>query len=122
MQRFSTCVKNSGFSAESDLRADPVEHVHALGRRYRSLWSFGHFVACLSNRTSYPQGVSTIKDIETAVTKLSRDELSAFRAWFLEFDAEAWDRQFEQDARAGRLDRLADEALQDLHEGRCTDL
>jgi hypothetical protein len=66
--------------------------------------------------------VSTIKDIETAVRKLSRDELSAFRNWFLEFDAEAWDRQFEQDVQAGRLDRLADEALDELREGRCTDL
>ncbi len=50
---------------------------------------------------------STIKDIETAVRKLSRDELSAFRAWFLEFDAEAWDRQFEQDVRAGTLGRIS---------------
>jgi hypothetical protein len=66
--------------------------------------------------------VSTIKDIETAVKQLSRDELSAFRTWFFEFDAEAWDRQFEQDVRTGRLDRLADEALRELQEGRCTDL
>jgi len=66
--------------------------------------------------------VSTIKEIESAVRKLSREELSAFRSWFTEFDAEAWDKQFEQDAKAGRLDKLADEALQDLREGRCTDL
>ena len=66
--------------------------------------------------------MSTIKEIESAVRKLSREELSAFRSWFTEFDAEAWDKQFEQDAKAGRLDKLADEALQDLREGRCTDL
>ncbi len=66
--------------------------------------------------------MSTIKDIETAVRKLSRDELSAFRAWFFDFDAEAWDRQFEQDVQAGRLDALANEALSELHDGRCTDL
>jgi len=56
------------------------------------------------------------------VSKLSREELSAFRTWFAEFDAEAWDRQFDEDVRAGRLDSLADEALGDLREGRCTDL
>ena len=56
------------------------------------------------------------------MSKLSRQELSAFRSWFAEFDAEAWDRQFEEDVRAGRLDALAKEALGDLHEGRCTDL
>lgn len=66
--------------------------------------------------------MSTVKEIETAVSKLSRDELSTFRSWFSEFDAEAWDKQFEQDVKAGRLDALADEALQDLREGRCTDL
>ena len=66
--------------------------------------------------------MSTIKEIETAVRKLSRDELSAFRSWFLEFDADAWDRQFEQDMQAGRLDALANEALGELHDGRCTDL
>lgn len=71
---------------------------------------------------SYFERMSTVKDIEAAISKLSREELSAFRTWFTEFDAEAWDKQFEQDARAGRLDGLADEALRDLHQGRCTDL
>jgi hypothetical protein len=66
--------------------------------------------------------MSTIQEIETAVRNLSSEELSAFRTWFVEFDAAAWDRQFEQDVAAGRLDSLADEALNDLHEGRCRDL
>lgn len=33
-----------------------------------------------------------------------------------------WDRQFEEDVAAGRLDNLARRALQHLREGRCTDL
>jgi hypothetical protein len=66
--------------------------------------------------------VSTIKEIESAVTKLSRDDLQNFREWFLGFDAEAWDKQFEQDVKTGRLDALADEALRDLREGNCTEL
>jgi hypothetical protein len=66
--------------------------------------------------------MSSVKEIETAVARLSRQELSAFRSWFADFDAEAWDRQFENDATAGRLDDLADEALRDLDAGRCTDL
>jgi hypothetical protein len=66
--------------------------------------------------------VSTVKEIETAVGKLSPEELSAFRRWFLEFDGEVWDSQFEADVRAGRLDALAEEALRELGEGRCTDL
>ncbi|HYH81984.1 MAG TPA: hypothetical protein VEX86_19415 [Longimicrobium sp.] len=66
--------------------------------------------------------MSTIYDIERAVSGLSEQELSKFRAWFLEFDAEAWDRQFEDDAAAGRLDALADEALSDLRAGRTREL
>ena len=66
--------------------------------------------------------MSTVKEIEAAVSRLSQDELSKFRSWFVEFDAEAWDRQLEEDVAAGRLDQLAEEALRDLREGRCTDL
>jgi len=66
--------------------------------------------------------MATLEEIEAAVSKLGGDELSAFRAWFAEFDAKAWDKEFEQDVKAGRLDRLAEEALRDLREDRCTDL
>ena len=66
--------------------------------------------------------MSTVKEIENAVRSLSPGELAAFRAWFVSFDADAWDLQFEQDAKSGRLDQFADEALRDLREGRCTDL
>ena len=40
----------------------------------------------------------------------------------LEADWEAWDRQLEADVKAGKLDQLAEEALEDLRSGRCTDL
>ena len=66
--------------------------------------------------------MSTIQEIQTAVSELSPEELSVFRAWFAEFDAKAWDQEFERDVAAGRLDALAEEALRDLREGRCTDL
>ena len=66
--------------------------------------------------------MSTVQEIQDAVRHLSTEELAAFREWFAEFDAGLWDRQLEADIAAGRLDKLADEALQDLREGRCTDL
>jgi hypothetical protein len=49
-------------------------------------------------------------------------DLDEFRAWFAQFDAEAWDREFERDAKSGKLDRLADKALADLVQGRCSAL
>ena len=57
--------------------------------------------------------MSAIAEIEDAIRKLPDEELAVLRAWFAEFDAAAWDRQFERDAAAGRLDALADEALRD---------
>jgi hypothetical protein len=66
--------------------------------------------------------MSTITEIERAIERLSPQELARLRAWFADFDAERWDRQFEADVAAGRLDKLADEALGDLRRGRCTDL
>jgi hypothetical protein len=66
--------------------------------------------------------MSTVKEIESAVSKLSPEELQSFRSWFQGFDAAAWDAQFAADARAGKLDTLADEALKDLRDGRCKDL
>jgi hypothetical protein len=65
--------------------------------------------------------VSNIKEIEDAVQSLSASELAAFRAWFAAFDADVWDRRIEEDVAGGRLDSLADEALEDLRQGRCTD-
>ena len=66
--------------------------------------------------------MSTLQDIERAITQLPREQLAALRDWFAEFDAKDWDRQFEEDVAAGRLDALGDDALKDLREGRCTDL
>lgn len=40
----------------------------------------------------------------------------------LEADWEAWDKQIEEDIKAGRLDRIRKEALEDLGAGRCKDL
>ena len=65
--------------------------------------------------------MTTIQQLENGVRQLSAEELAAFRAWFAEFDAEHWDRQFEADVSAGRLDWLVEEARRDLREGRCTD-
>ncbi|QQS46745.1 MAG: hypothetical protein IPM66_23130 [Acidobacteriota bacterium] len=66
--------------------------------------------------------MSTIQEIERAVSQLPAEDLAKFRAWFAEFDAKVWDLDIAEDVSAGRLDALADEAIQDLREGRCTDL
>ena len=66
--------------------------------------------------------MTTVEDIEKAVSKLAGDELARFRAWFEEFEAARFDRQIERDARGNKLDRLADAALADFHAGRAKEL
>jgi len=65
--------------------------------------------------------MSTVEEIEAAIQKLSPGQMAAFRAWYAEFDAAAWDRQIAEDEAAGRLDWLIQEAIDDLDAGRCTD-
>jgi len=64
----------------------------------------------------------TVKELENEVARLSREELARFRAWFDEFDAQAWDRQFESDANSGKLDRLADSAIAEYRSGKHREL
>jgi hypothetical protein len=64
----------------------------------------------------------TIEDIDKAVSKLPSDQLAEFRAWFEEFDAARFDEKVERDAKSGRLDRQADQALDDFRKGRAREL
>jgi len=66
--------------------------------------------------------MGTLEDLERTVSQLSPEDLAAFRAWFAEFDSKMWDCQLEEDAAVGKLDKLAEQALQHLKERRCTDL
>ncbi len=65
--------------------------------------------------------MSKVETIEQEVQDLTPSELAAFRRWFLEFDAQAWDSQIEADVRAGKLDKLADEALAAHRAGKSTE-
>ena len=64
----------------------------------------------------------TIEDIEKAVAKLPPEQLAQFRDWFEAFDAARFDQKIERDAKAGKLDRLADEAIGDYRKGRAREL
>jgi hypothetical protein len=66
--------------------------------------------------------MNTVKEIEDAVHGLSAEDLAAFRNWFAEFDAAAWDAQIEADASAGKLDVLAREALAEYHAGKAAEI
>jgi hypothetical protein len=62
--------------------------------------------------------MGNVEKIEQDVQALSPEELAQFRAWFLEYDWAAWDRQLERDVQASKLDQLADRALRDHTAGK----
>lgn len=66
--------------------------------------------------------MTTIEEIKFAVEHLSKEELIDFRMWFAEFEAKSWDKQIERDIKAGKLNQLAQQAVQDLFENKCREL
>ena len=63
--------------------------------------------------------MDTAQEIQLAVSQLSADELARFREWFDKYDAEVWDRQFEEDAKSGKLDQYAEQAIADFRANKC---
>lgn len=66
--------------------------------------------------------MNKIENIENEVRGLTAPELAAFRKWFLEFDADAWDQQLERDNASGKLADLARKSLSDHKNGKSTEL
>jgi hypothetical protein len=62
--------------------------------------------------------MTTVAEISGAVRRLPKRDLVRFRKWFAEYDATAWDQQFERDVAEGRLDRFAREAQREVRAGR----
>jgi len=61
----------------------------------------------------------SVTEILNAVRSLGEKEKNEFLAGLGEIDfQDAWDRQIEADIKAGRLDRLAEEALADHRAGK----
>lgn len=70
----------------------------------------------------FEEAVVSLKELETAVAQLPAEELTAFKQWFEEYLADAWDRRIEEDIRAGRLDEAGRRAAAEFEAGRCKPL
>src|SRR5258708_11746312 len=75
-----------------------------LGKRFVRMTVVPYYIRTMS-----------IEDLEKAVAGLPPDQYAEFRAWFEAFEADRFDRKIERDAQAGKLDRLADAAIDDFH-------
>ncbi len=66
--------------------------------------------------------MTKIEEIKQAIEKLTPSERTKFRAWYEEFEARLFDEQIERDAKAGKLDKLAERARANHKAGRRTEL
>ncbi len=66
--------------------------------------------------------MNTLEQLEQQVLRLSPEDLAKFRVWFIELDHQLWDTQIEADARAGKLDRLINEARAEFKAGKVREL
>jgi hypothetical protein len=66
--------------------------------------------------------MTRVQILEQEIKRLTREELVAFREWFQEYDEAEWDRQIEEDALAGKFDKLVEKALADHKAGRTTEI
>ncbi len=64
----------------------------------------------------------SVKDIEQAITQLPRSEVAEFSQWFEEFQAQVWDEQIERDSKAGRFNKLIEQAKAEYAAGQCRPL
>jgi hypothetical protein len=62
--------------------------------------------------------MSQVEMLEQTIKQLSPGERATFRTWFIEFDAAEWDRQIETDSETGKLDRLAQSAIEEHKAGK----
>jgi hypothetical protein len=56
--------------------------------------------------------MTSVAEIKQAILELTEEEYAEMVDWFYSLEEEEWDRQIEEDVKAGRLDFWAAEALE----------
>ena len=65
--------------------------------------------------------MTTIPEIQQAIMNLSEAEYAELCRWVVDQDWERWEREFDEDVKAGKLDTLAAEALEAKARGELKD-
>ena len=66
--------------------------------------------------------MTVLEQIESEIRKLSPEDFAKLRDWLLELDEQEWDRQIENDAASGRLDKLFEKSLADHRAGKSREI
>ncbi len=61
---------------------------------------------------------SNIEELKTKVLQLPQDQLKEFNEWYEDLGNKLWDKQIEKDIINGKLDTLADAAINDHRSGK----
>ena len=64
--------------------------------------------------------MNNLLEIEAAIERLPRTEVFTLGEWLRERLEAEWDREFEEDVAAGRLDTLAQRAVDEHRSGKST--
>jgi hypothetical protein len=66
--------------------------------------------------------MGSIDEIKSAIAHLPEKEFNSLVDWFQKFEEERWDKELENDIAQGKLDILADEALNEFDTGKSSEL
>ena len=66
--------------------------------------------------------MTTVAEIQQAIIGLPKSDYAQLIRWLREYDWEEWDREIEEDVRAGKLDALAAEAWEAKAKGELREL
>lgn len=62
--------------------------------------------------------MSSLQLIEEEIQNLQEKDFIVLREWFQNFDSKKWDNQIENDVKNGKLDALANSAINDFKNSR----
>lgn len=66
--------------------------------------------------------MSKIEELKSTIEALPEDEFIELRQWFSEKDWQKWNKQIEEDSKAGKLDFLVKEAMSEKKRSKLKDL
>ena len=66
--------------------------------------------------------MTKLEQLESEIKSLSPDDFAKLRDWLLELNAQQWDREFEQDATSGKLDKVFERSLADHRAGKSREI
>ncbi|MEA2235568.1 MAG: hypothetical protein QOC81_292 [Thermoanaerobaculia bacterium] len=66
--------------------------------------------------------MTKVQALEEEIERLSPSELAELQEWLAEREADAWDREIEQDAASGKLDKLFEKSMADHRAGKSREI